>query len=201
MAKRKNNSLDRRMPARKYRNMCWISAEGQTEKDYLSMAAFRDLPMLVKFPKDIHPSRRNPAAVLKRFQKMLRENDFRKGDEAWLIIDVDEWSEQEFAALLAWAAKDKRHHLAVSNPKFELFLVMHFEKGNGCTTAQQVDTRLKRYMPTYNKRIKPGQFGIDDIKVAVANAEAKRASCNDALPAAGMTDMHKLIRNLLKEPS
>ena len=52
----------------------------------------------------------------------VRENDFRARDEAWLMVDVDEWGAAEFAELLAWEAADSRHHLAVSNPKFELFL-------------------------------------------------------------------------------
>lgn len=161
------------------------------------MEAFRDVGMSIKFPKDTHPSRRNPTAVLKRFEKALRENDFRKGDEAWLVIDVDEWPEDEFVALLEWAKKDHRHHLAISNPKFELFLVMHYEKGNGCTTAQQVDLRLKRYLPDYEKRLKPSQFSIDEVERAVENACAKRASCNNDIPDAGMSDVYKLVRRLL----
>lgn len=58
----------------------------------------------------------------------MRTEDFRKGDEAWIVVDVDTWGDVEFAELLSWAASDPRHHLAISNPKFELFLVMHFER-------------------------------------------------------------------------
>ena len=197
VAKRKNDTLRRNISTRKYRDVCWVSAEGKTEQDYLSMEAFRDVDVSIKFPKNTHPSRRNPAAVLKRFEKALRENDFRKGDEAWLMIDVDEWDANEFAALLEWERKDRRHHLAISNPKFELFLVMHFEKGNGCTTVQQVDSKLKRYMPDYDKRLKPAQFSIEEIVHAVENASAKRASCDSDIPDAGMSDVYKLVQRLL----
>lgn len=197
MARRKNDTLKRNVSTRKYRDVCWVSAEGKTEKDYLSMEAFRGVGVSVKFPKDTHPSRRNPAAVLKRFQKVLRENDFRKGDDAWLVIDVDEWSEDELAVLLEWEGKDRRHHLAISNPKFELFLVMHFEKGNGCTTANEVDSRLKRYMPEYDKRLKPTQFSLEEIERAVENARLKRTSCDSAIPDAGMSDVYKLVDRLL----
>lgn len=119
------------------------------------MEMFRRLSASIKFPKNIHPNRTDPTAVLKRFQKVLRENDFRKDDEAWLVIDVDEWDKGKFAELLRWARDDTRHHLAVSNPKFELFLVMLFERGSGCTTPGQVDACLKRLMPSYDKRLKP----------------------------------------------
>ena len=64
----------------------------------------------------------------------MRAEEFREGDEAWIIVDVDTWDETEFSQLLDWTKKDPRHHLAISNPKFELFLIMHFERRGGCPT-------------------------------------------------------------------
>lgn len=176
-----------------------MSAEGQTERDYLRMSAFKDAPMSVRFPKDIHPGRRNPSQVLKRFKKAMREEDFRRGDEAWIVVDVDEWPASEFAELLAWAESDSRHHLAISNPKFELFLIMHFEKGNGCTTASNVDTALKRHLPCYDKRLSPTAFSKDEIRTAIENAGVKRIGCKSAFPDPGMTDAHKLADKLIGE--
>lgn len=199
MARRKKDTLSRRTGTRKYRPVCWVSAEGQTEKDYLHMAAFRDTPMSVRFPKDIHPGRRNPSQVLKRFEKAMREEDFRKCDEAWIVVDVDDWDEAEFAELLEWEESDSRHHLAISNPKFELFLVMHFEKANGCTTASSVDAALKRYLPRYDKRLAPTVFSKDAIRIAIENAGAKRAGCKSTFPDPGMTDAYKLVGNLIGE--
>ena len=199
MARKRQDTLSRRTGTRKYRPVCWVSAEGQTERDYLRMAAFKDAPVSVRFPKDIHPGRRNPAQVLKRFVKAMREEDFRKGDEAWVVVDVDEWDESEFAELLAWAESDPRHHLAISNPKFELFLVMHFERANGCTTAPKVDAALKRHLPRYAKRISATQFTEADVRAAIENAKSKRAACRDAVPAPGMTDAHLLASRMIGE--
>lgn len=199
VARRRNDTLRRGKPTRAYRKVVWLSSEGQTEKDYFSMHVFRSLPVSIKFPKNTHPSRTNPAAVLKRFQKALRENDFRKDDEAWLVIDIDEWDKAEFVELLKWARSDTRHHLAVSNPKFELFLVMHFERGNGCTTPGQVDAHLRKLMPGYDKRLKPNQFDAMQVRAAVENARMKRVSCSADLPEAGMTDVHELVARLLGE--
>lgn len=197
MARKKGGLAARKTSVREYCDVCWVSAEGTTERDYLGMAAFKGAPVSVRFPKNTHPNRHNPAAVLKRFQKALRENDFRAGDEAWLVVDVDEWGEGELAELLAWEASDPRHHLAVSNPKFELFLVMHFEKANGCTTSEKVDAALKRHWPRYAKRVSPTQFSAKQVQGAVANARAKRAACKADLPAPGMTDAHLLVERLL----
>ena len=197
MARRKKDSLARRTGTRKYRPVCWVSAEGQTERDYLRMAAFKDAPVSVRFPKDIHPGRRNPSQVLKRFKKAIREEDFRRDDEAWVVVDVDEWPETEFDELLAWAESDSRHHLAISNPKFELFLVMHYEKGNGCTTSSKVDAALKRYLPRYDKRLSPTAFSKHEVMAAVENARSKREGCRSDVPDPGMTDAHLLVSRLI----
>ena len=199
MGRRNKDTLSRQTGTRKYRPVCWVSAEGQTEKDYLRMSVFRGAPVSVRFPKDIHPGRRNPSQVLKRFEKAMREEDFRRGDEAWVVVDVDEWDESEFAELLAWVESDPRHHLAISNPKFELFLVMHFEKANGCTTVPKVDAALKRHLPRYAKRISSTQFTEADVKAAIENAESKRAACKGAVPAPGMTDAHLLASRMIGE--
>ena len=199
MARRtKKDALKRKIGGREYRDVCWVSAEGQTEKDYLRMNVFKNAPAAVKFPKDIHPDRRNPAAVLKRFQKAMRTENFRKGDEAWIVVDVDTWGKDEFAELLSWAESDPRHHLAVSNPKFELFLVMHFERGSGCTTPQKVDATLKRYWPRYDKRVSATRFSLDEIKTAVDAARTRRTGCHNTMPAPGMTDAHLLVERLIE---
>lgn len=161
------------------------------------MSVFKGLPdVAVKFPTNIHPSRRNPSQVLARFRKSMAKG-FRPGDEAWLVVDVDTWDASEFDEILAWEESSPQFHLAISNPKFELFLIMHFERANGCTTASVVDERLKRHMPGYKKRIKPTQFNVAAISTAVENARLKRAGCKARIPQPGMTDAHLLVSRLL----
>lgn len=199
MAKRRNDTLSRKPATREYRPVCWVSAEGQTERDYLSMAAFRGATISVRFPQNVHPGRRNPSEVLARFKRALRLEDFRDGDEAWLVVDVDIHPESEFDELLQWEAADPRHHLAVSNPKFELFLVMHYERANGCTTPSAVDAKVRQLMPRYDKRLSATYFRKEQVKKAIENARIKRAGCPDRLPAPGMTDAHLLAGRLMEE--
>lgn len=197
MAKRKNNTLSRKTKNRPYRAVCWVSAEGKTEKDYFKMDAFVRPEIVVKFPKETRSNRHNPISVLERLQVNMKKETFRKGDEAWVVVDVDRWEKSEFSKLLKWVEADSRHHLAISNPKFELFLLMHFDKGNGCTTAQAIDSALKRCMPQYEKRINADQFGAEDVKVAINNASMKRRSCNNIIPDPGMTDAYLLAEQLI----
>lgn len=198
MAKRKNNVLKRAPATRDYRSVCWVSTEGQTERDYFTMQVFKDSDLVVKYPQKVHPGRTNPAQVLKRFQKEMRSGSFRKNDEVWLVVDVDEWNEAELSSLIAWERQDKRHHLAISNPKFELYLVMHYGKAGGCTTPQAIDAALGRYMPRYDKRLKPTAFDRRQVETAILHAKAKRRSCTTPLPERGMTDAYRLAERLLE---
>lgn len=120
-------------------------------------------------------------------------------DEAWVVVDVDRWEKSEFSKLLNWVEADSRHHLAISNPKFELFLLMYFDKGNGCTTAQAIDSALKRCMSQYEKRINADQFSAEDVKAAINNASMKRRNSNNIIPDPGMTDAYLLAERLIGE--
>ncbi|MDO4502183.1 MAG: RloB family protein [Coriobacteriia bacterium] len=197
VARRKYNTLKRKTRTREYKNVCWISAEGHTEKDYFSMDAFKDADVSIKFPRNIHPDRRNPGQVLKRFKKALRTGNFRKSDEAWIVVDVDTWDDAEFEELLSWAESDPRHHLAISNPKFELFLVMHYERCNGRTTPQAVDAALKKNWPRYAKRITTTHFSKKQVEAAIKNSRTNRTGRKQPIPAPGMTDAYLLAERLL----
>ena len=198
MAKLKRNPLSRQSQTREYRKVFWVNTEGWTEYDYLKMDVFSSLSnATVRMPKKKHPGRTNPPQVLKELQEMIRKGMFRKNDEAWVVIDVDTWDEGEIEEVLKWVKKDSRFHTAISNPKFELFLVMHFEKGNGCTTSEAVDSRLRRYIPKYNKRIARRQFTVKEINQAIQHAAVKRLSCQNIVPEARMTDVHELIRRVM----
>ncbi len=197
MPKKQRKNLRRKPATREYRRVCWISAEGKTERDYFSMEAFRRSSFAIRFPKDIHPNRRNPTAVLKRFQKTLREEDFRKDDMAWLVVDVDSYDMSELMRLVDWERENPRHHIAISNPKFELFLVLHFGNAAGCTTPTTVDAELRKHMVQYKKRIDSRQFSLAEILEACERSEVRRRGCTGPIPAVGTTDVHLLVRCLL----
>lgn len=200
MPKKRRRELGRRLPSREIRKVCWISAEGKTEQDYFSMEVFKQSSYAIRFPKDIHPNRRNPAAVLKRFQKALREEDFRKGDEAWLVVDVDSYDTSELMQLVAWEKESPQHHVAISNPKFELFLALHFPGVSGCATPNVVDAEMKKHMGQgYRKRIDSRQFSLEDVLRACERSEERRRGRVGPVPPEGTTDAHLLVRQLLGE--
>jgi hypothetical protein len=196
---RRNDPLKRKPARRKLRTLCLVSAEGSIEQDYFKMYPFLKCGKSICFVRNEHPSKRNPLAVLNRMKKDIEGRGFQKNDEAWIVVDVDNYCDEELSKLFEWAKKKKQYHVAISNPKFELFLVMHYERGNGCTTSSLVDKRLRNHFPDYDKHIKPGCYSVEQIQTAIKNAREKRASCTELIPRPGMTDAYKLAESLLPD--
>lgn len=69
----------------------------------------------------------SPASVMASLVSFDREHRLRSGDQLWLVIDRDPQSWKP--GTLARVARDchtRGYHLAVSNPFFELWLLLHF---------------------------------------------------------------------------
>ena len=61
--------------------------------------------------------------VLDRFKQEFRLNRY---DELWMVIDVDSWGDEKLS-LIAAQCTQKKYYLAVSNPSFELWLLLHLK--------------------------------------------------------------------------
>jgi hypothetical protein len=73
----------------------------------------------------------------------LRQESLKKSDEAWLVVDKDQWSNEQLEQLLRWAQGSDNYGFALSNPKFEYWLLLHFEDGEGISSSRACLERLK----------------------------------------------------------
>lgn len=99
----------------------------------------------------------------------IRDRDRDAFDEIWCVCDVDDF---DLAGAVQLAARNDVR-LAVSNPCFEVWLLLHFE---ACTAAmtgyEQLRRRLARHIPDYDKdpgpfdRLRPG------VRPAIERAQA-----------------------------
>ncbi len=73
-------------------------------------------------------SESSPSSVLSTLDRFARQFMLRDGDQLWLVIDRDSqsWKPKEMAEV-GRACQQKNYYLAVSNPCFELWLLLHFE--------------------------------------------------------------------------
>lgn len=73
----------------------------------------------------------SPLDVKKLLSKAKAEYNFRTTDEFWLIIDRDDWEKihhVDFDALYDDCEKEKNFFIALSNPCFEFWLILHLRK-------------------------------------------------------------------------
>jgi hypothetical protein len=123
---------------RKYRQLFVIATEGSiTEPQYFTIFNNDQTTIQVKCLKNKTNS--SPQQVLKKMQEYLLENELKKTDQAWLVVDKDEWQDPQLELLYQWSQQANNYGLAVSNPKFEYWLLLHFEDGKGVNTASQCD--------------------------------------------------------------
>src|SRR5262249_3811556 len=98
-----------------------------------------------------------------------RDHDSIGFDEVWCVADVDEFDISGIGRL----ARDAGINLAISNPCFELWLLLHHEDCRSrLETYAEVHARLVRYVSGYDK----SELNITDfargITVAVTRGKA-----------------------------
>lgn len=153
---RRNQTGDRRIPSRRMRRRVLIVCGGtRTELDYFD---------------GLKQSRPNPSIEVKVLAKGVAPDQLvrhakRVGgdyDELWCVVDTDEFDIAKAARL----ADELGVLLAVSNPCFELWLLLHFTDHQGRTASyKQLVPKLIRHVPGYDKcRLDFAQYeaGVED---------------------------------------
>ncbi|HEY4028242.1 MAG TPA: RloB family protein, partial [Candidatus Dormibacteraeota bacterium] len=79
-----------------------------------------------------------------------QQDDSLAYDQVWCIFDVDEHPD---VAAAVDQARGNGIELAVSNPSFELWALLHFRDHRAHLGRQQARTLLKTHLPTYDKRL------------------------------------------------
>jgi len=151
-------SLSRRGPSREPRSRFLLICEGKvTEPEYFRYVreSLRDHSLTIEISK----THGNPLQLVQEALEQTRSasRDARKGrddnlryDQVWCVLDVDTHPQLSAAEVLA-----EKHsiRLAVSNPCFELWPLLHIVDRRGHMTSQQMQAERCRHMPGYEKRL------------------------------------------------
>lgn len=194
----KRRAFQRPLGERRYRKLFVIAAEGvKTEPHYFAIFNGQQSVIMVKCLKGRNDSA--PRHVLKRMEQYLRQQTLRAADEAWLVVDRDQWTDEQLAQLHSWTQEHANYGLALSNPNFEYWLLLHFEDGTGMKSIQDCIDRLKRYLPDYDKDIDARKITRQGIEEAVRRARLRdNPPCPDWPRAFGGSTVYRLIENILR---
>jgi hypothetical protein len=194
---KKPRSFQRPLGERRYKKLFVVSVEGsKTEPQYFSIFNQPQSIVLVKCLKR-SSTESSPIQVLKKIQGYLRKESLRKTDEAWIVVDKDDWTEDQLRGLLQWAKKSENYGFALSHPNFEYWLLLHFEDGKGIANSQECLTRLKRHLPNYKKDIDSKKITLELIARAIARAKQRDVNRTNDLPQMCSTSVYKLVEKII----
>jgi hypothetical protein len=158
----------------------------------------------------------DPLSVKRLLKKAKADYPFKKSDEFWLIVDRDDWEtihKIDFNQLVIDCNKEDNFFLAMSNPCFEIWLIMHLkditeyneEEQNKLLENASV-SRKKNHIDTiigdlqgigYNKNPNPETY-LPLTKTAIKRAK-DIDFVNEPYPKNLGSHIYKLIEKLLKE--
>jgi hypothetical protein len=182
-----------------------IASEGVvTEPSYFNglKARWRSPRIQVEVLARINAGESSPERVLEALRAFARSYKLRDGDQLWLVIDRDSWKLRSIASV-ARECERLRYKLAVSNPCFELWLLLHFEDVPNRTAERRQElfenesSLLKRETAAHRQ---PNTEFIDHFISGTAAAIA-RSRCLDVTPGARWpnqlaTRVYRLVEQL-----
>ena len=91
----------------------------------------------------------SPESVHRQVADFMRQYNIEDDDELWLVIDRDRWQERMLSQVAQLCAQNSHLHFCMSNPCFELWLLLHLED------VEQYDDETKNAL-LQNKKNKSG---------------------------------------------
>lgn len=195
----KRRKYKRQLGERRYRKLFVIVAEGKkTEPQYFVLL---NRQSIVKV-ECLSGKNSSPKHVLKKMEDFLEKESLKKSDknwEAWIVVDKDQWTDEQLMQLYEWSRSAENYGLAVSNPKFEYWLLLHFEKGDGVGNSHDCSTRLKKWLPNFDsKGITSRDIDIEKINSAISLAESRDNQPSKKWPVSNGSTVYKLVTNIMK---
>jgi len=193
----KIRKFQRPLGEKRYRKLFVVAVEGiKTEPQYFALFNNQQSIIHINCLKGTTDS--SPPQVLQRMESHLKKESLKSSDEAWLVVDKDQWTNDQLVQLHEWSLTRENYGFALSNPKFEYWLLLHFEDGTAVISSQDCTARLKRYLPDYDKGINPRKIDNDRIADAIRRAKSRdNPPCSDWPKACGGTTVYKLVEKIV----
>lgn len=192
---RKKRPLERNIECLRDAKIIIIATEGSdTEKIYFSK--FRDSRVQVH----VVPSKNGlsaPKWILANAQAYKDQYQIGEGDEIWLAIDRDRWDPGQLSQIAAdCVAQDI--NLAVSVPRFEIWLSLHFpDPLPNPMNKGSLEAHLKRLMSGYSKSRYDCTSIMPMVGDATARARAMDTNPTHRWPTSSGTRVYRIIESML----
>lgn len=201
--------LDRAVQQRDARLFVLAVEGAETEPAYFRALEANDLVPRHRVKLHVVSPAQNASAplyILGEAERVARELTLQPYDEVWLVFDVDVHSGGGRMQQVIETAEDARRRgwgVAISNPCFELWLLLHVSDDLSAVTdrgASVVDL-LKAALGTYSKRTVPAPcLRGDAIDRAIRAARALDVAPSAPCPPLPSTRVYALMERLRRAP-
>lgn len=128
---------------------------------------------------ETHAGHSSPTHVIERLKAFAEKYDLKETDQLWALLDTDHWIKGSHKPGLISAlttAKQAGLRVAMSNPCFDLWLLLHHEAvvpGSAFADCDSVGARIRHLCGEFNKtNLKPEHYPISNVTEACARASA-----------------------------
>jgi hypothetical protein len=133
----------------------------------------------------------------------MKEYEIGERDEFWLVLDCDHWVNSGHIKNLIQVIRECRQkgiRIALSNPCFELWLLLHFAEFPRVKklTRAQIEQQIRDAVGSYNKtKVYNLPIDNDRIKTAVERSKANQRASSE-IPDIPQTGVHCIVDDLMR---
>ena len=155
----------------------------------------------------------SPEHVLKQLNDYKNLYDLEADDELWLVVDKDQWKDRMLSRVATECVLGVSMHMALSNPCFELWLLLHLEDAESLTPEEQMlwmenrrksknadpylKVRLRQKMGSYHESSYDALSLIVHVEDAIERARALDENPTDRWPQTLGTRVYLLAESVM----
>lgn len=153
----------------------------------------------------------SPKQVFNQLDLFRKKFKLDKYDELWLVVDVDNWGDEKLSEV-ARLCVQKKFHLAVSNPCFELWLLLHLVSLDRFSPAEKMkllknskvtknrnklDHEILKILGKYNKANLDSELFLPNLEEAITRAEKLDTLPKERWPSNLGSHVYKLAKSII----
>lgn len=156
----------------------------------------------------------SPEHVLKQLNDYKTQYALEADDELWLVVDKDSWTDGMLFRVAAVCAKDAAMNMALSNPCFELWLLLHLEDATSLTPEEYkmwlenrrksknadpyLKVRLRQKLGSYHESSYDAPALVVNVETAIERARRLDKGPDDRWPQTLGTRVYLLAESVVR---
>ena len=140
---------------------------------------------------------RSPKGVQSKFENQIKGKKLNRSDKTWIVVDRDIWDTNELNNVQRWA-NENNCGFSLSNPCFELWLILHFENKTGFIDSKQCKRYFEANFCDKHKKPKYEELSDSVLKLAISRAKKRYGPQESNWPQeSGCTTVYRLVESFL----